>query len=261
MGINFIICDDQRSVVKLINESLNNIIKNNKLEASIVLKTTKPDDVLEYARENKPENSNVNAYILDIDLNASKNGLQIAKKVREDDPVSYILFVTAHLEYGMLTFKYKLRVFDYLLKPLDYNDFRKTILAIDDDYKKLISTLDSNMKNFVNIISGYKEYKVPVNEIVFIESKGAKAIIHTTNNLIETYTSLKVFDKKLNEHTGKFYRVHKTYLVNVERIRNINFSEMCVELDTGDKCILSRSNKVKFKHYLNSIDLTIQYNE
>ncbi|OGO85713.1 MAG: hypothetical protein A2Y22_04655 [Clostridiales bacterium GWD2_32_59] len=261
MGINYIICDDQQSAINILTDNLKRIISSNNLPGRIVIATKDANEVIKYAKDYELDTYDINVYLLDVDLNANRNGLELAKQIRKMDPLAYIVFITAHLEYGMLVFKYKLRAYEYLIKPVDYADFRKCITSLNEDYIKLLNSIENNKQSFLNVISGYKEYRVNTNDILYIESKGAKAIIHTINNNIETYMSLGTLENILNGIKMNFYRIHKTFLINLIHIEQANFSELYVKVINGDTCMISRNKKLEFKKALNNSRLTISYRE
>ncbi|HBY19798.1 MAG: hypothetical protein A2Y24_01325 [Clostridiales bacterium GWE2_32_10] len=260
MGINYIICDDQQSAINIVTGNLNKIISSNNLPGKIVLATKNANEVIKYAKDYESDTYDINVYLLDVDLNANRNGLELAKQVRKMDPLAYIIFVTAHLEYGMLVFKYKLRAYEYLLKPVDYSDFRRCIITLNEDYLKLLNSIENNKQSFLNVISGYREYKVNTNDILYIEAKGPKAIIHTINNNLETYMGLGTIEELLNSTKVNFYRIHKTFIVNILHIEQVNFSQQYVKMINGDICIISRNRKNEFKQVLNNVNLKVSYN-
>ncbi|HCC06560.1 MAG TPA: hypothetical protein DEP72_00135 [Clostridiales bacterium] len=261
MGINYIICDDQQSAIDILKNNLNRIINNNNLPGKIALATKDANEVIKYAKDYEVDTYDINVYLLDVDLNANRNGLELAKQIRKMDPLAYIIFITAHLEYGMLVFKYKLRAYEYLIKPVDYADFRKCIMSLNEDYIKLLNSIENNKQSFLNIISGYKEYRINTNDILYIESKGAKAVIHTINNNIETYMSLGTLEVILNGIKMNYFRIHKTFLINIMHIEQVNFSQLYVKIINGDICMISRNKKQEFKKAMNNSNLTISYRE
>ena len=111
--LNFIICDDNLNILEKLSQMLEKIFIKNDYEAKIAFKSDKPEDILEYVRENK-----VDVAILDIELKTNKSGLDLANEIRKINKEIYLIFTTAHLEYVMLAYKYK--TFDYIRKPIAY---------------------------------------------------------------------------------------------------------------------------------------------
>ena len=109
--LNFVLCDDNSSVLNRLCTMLESIFINHNIDAKIGLKATVPYDVINYVENNK-----VNVLILDINLKSETNGCDIANIVRQKNKDVYIIFTTGHLEYALLAYKYK--TFDYLPKPI-----------------------------------------------------------------------------------------------------------------------------------------------
>ena len=75
----------------------------------------------------------------------------MAKIIRRQDKNIYIIFITGHLEFGLVAYKYK--TFDYLAKPITYDRLEDTIIRLFEDindankrYIKLHSCSDSCRK-------------------------------------------------------------------------------------------------------------------
>ena len=100
-------------------------IKNN-IEAKIGYSASTPQEVLEYTQNHK-----VDALFLDINLNSNLTGCDVADLVRKKNKNVYIIFLTGHLEYALLAYKYK--TFDYLPKPIIDERLEETILRLLDD--------------------------------------------------------------------------------------------------------------------------------
>ena len=111
--LNFVICDDNLSILDKFSKILETIFTQHGYDAKIGLKTDDVDELLDYIDDNKTD-----VLILDINLKSNKTGLEIASKVRERNKDTYFIFTTAHLEYAMMAYRFK--TFDYLAKPITY---------------------------------------------------------------------------------------------------------------------------------------------
>ena len=138
--LNFVLCDDNSIILERLSKILESIFIKHDIEACILYKTTNPKDLLKYLDENSP-----NVLILDIDFKSHISGLDIAEKIRKKDKNVYLIFSTAHLEYGLVAYKYK--TFDYLPKPITSERLEDTILRLLDDIQGNTHTyisLDNN---------------------------------------------------------------------------------------------------------------------
>ncbi|MFL0245742.1 LytR/AlgR family response regulator transcription factor [Candidatus Clostridium stratigraminis] len=247
MGLNFIIADDKEESLKITENYLEKIFSNNTVNGRIVLLAKNPEDVLNYSLKFENE---INVYILDINFDCEINGIGIARSIREREPYAYIIFLTAYTQNSMLVFRYRLKVFDFLIKPLAYSDLEDCIIALQQDFDNISNHEIPSLKKRITIKSGYQDHDLIINDIIYIESYGPKLIIHLTHGQIESYGTLKDLENMLQKITDVFFRCHKSYVVNFEHIKKIDIQNQEVIMSNGDRCLISRPQKKHFKEYL-----------
>ena len=201
--LNFVICDDHKLILDRLSKMLEAIFITNNIDASNGLKSSTPSDVINYV-----ENHKVDVLILDINLNCDINGCDIADMVRKKSKDVYIIFSTGHLEYALLAYKYK--TFDYLPKPVIQERFEETVLRLIDDINQA-PTKFIRLNNNKTIINE--------DEVNYIKKDGMKLVFCTNTRTYETYSS---FNKIQNCLPENFIRCHKSYIVNVKNISDIN---------------------------------------
>lgn len=102
------------------------------------------EQALEYYKEFKP-----NIMLLDINM-PFINGLELTKKIRENDKKTRIIILTAHLEQDKLLFAAELNLTKYLPKPISRIKLKEALNEAVNQYKEL------NLNNFVfNLNDGY----------------------------------------------------------------------------------------------------------
>ena len=223
--LNFVICDDNISVLQSVTKFLESIFINHKLEAKISFSTSEHDKLLNFA-----ESNSVDVIILDIDLKSNKNGLDIAMELRKNNKNLYIIFLTGYMDYVFQSLK--VRIFDYLLKPINYEKLETCILRLIEDTKEINHYICLNNKITVN-----------QNDIIFIEKVGMKSVIYTKDSTISVYSTL---DKIFSNLSENFIRAHKSYIVNTNKIQNIDFTKNTLHLDNNLNCNIG----LKYKHNL-----------
>jgi len=230
--LNFVICDDSKNAVNRIEKMLDSIFINNSLDGQIVFSSTKPSDLLNYVNTNP-----IDVAILDIDLKDNISGLDIAEKIRLKNKNVYLIFITGHLEFGLMAYKYK--TFDYISKPLTIERLEETILRLfDDTYED---------KNRYIKLDNDKTI-IPENNIRFIQKDGMKLIFHTDTRDYVTYNS---FNKIQHTLPTQFIRCHKSYIVNINKITDINMSNNTISFTPTDKCYIGPKYKNKFLEVFN----------
>lgn len=84
---------------------------------------------------------------------------------------------------------------------------------------------DSN--DFV-FVKGYLSlFRIDFKDIHFIEAQKNYILIHTSNNMFETYSSMKDIEKVLPEND--FVRIQKSYIVRIDKISYIKYPNLMVE--------------------------------
>ena len=232
--LNFVLCDDNPSAIDRLSKMLNSILISHNLKGQISFTTTNPLDLLDYV-----QNHTTHVLLLDIDLKSSTTGLQIAEKIRSVDKSIYIIFVTGHFEFGMLAYKYK--TFDFLQKPLTKERFEETIL-------RLYSDVFGDTTKYIRLDNGKTVIKE--NTIRFIKKEGMKVIFHTDTRDYETYSSFK---KILPLLPNQFMQCHKSYIVNLKKVTDIDTAKSVVWLNNNKdlKCFIGPKYKNQFMEVFN----------
>ncbi len=134
-----------------------------------------------------------------------------------------IIFVTAYEEYALKAIKFS--ALDYLLKPVDNEDlkiaFEKAEKQILNDLKIQLSTLQVNLNSTqsktIVLRTMDKIYLVEIMEIVHCESEGNYTLFFTSDGKKYMVSNpMKEYADILEDHG--FFRIHKSYIVNVSFI-------------------------------------------
>lgn len=201
--LNFVICDDNNSIINRVSNMLTDIFSSNNICATVAFTSTDPQEILNYISVNK-----VDVFILDINLKSTMTGLDLAKRIRETNKEAYLIFSTGHLEYALMA--YKLKTFDYLFKPVTSERLEETVLRILED-------VNGQPKKYIKIDA--KNTLIDENEIIYIKRDGMKLIFHTKNQDYECYSS---FNKMQINLPNNFVRCHKSYIANSNKINHID---------------------------------------
>lgn len=215
--LNFAICDDNTNLLNKFSIILNDIFIKHDYDAKIGIATSDVNSLLDYIYENK-----VDALILDINLKSDKNGLEIASKVRESNKDTYFIFTTAHLEYAMLAYKFK--TFDYLPKPITQDRLEETIVRLFDD-------INGRPKRYIKIDN--KKTIIDESDVQYIKRDGMKLVFHTKTRDYETYSS---FNKIVSSLPSNFVRAHKSFIVNINNIENLDSIGNIIYFDNDSTC-------------------------
>lgn len=177
--------------------------------------------------------------ILLLDINMARiNGMDLAKRIREDNQYVQIIFITGYPDY--ISEGYEVSATHYLMKPVEK--------------EKMFNTLDRAVKNISKtertllFSIGNTQKRVSADSIVYVESFYHNIKVVTVAEAFEVKMTMYDMEKMLGEG---FVRCHRSYVVGIKHISSINTSE--IVLDSGIKLPLSRSaqNTVRndFIHY------------
>jgi DNA-binding LytR/AlgR family response regulator len=158
-----------------------------------------------------------------------------------------VIFTTAYDKYALDGFR--LDVADYLLKPFSYEEFLKAVQKAQRLIrleKGVPDHIDSN-NEFLFLKSDYKIKRINFNDILYIEGLKDYVKVYTKNspNPVLSLTTMKLIESKLPEL--KFMRVHRSFIVNLEKIDTIERSRIVF----GKTYIpVSEQYKDKFQEFL-----------
>ncbi|MCI9503157.1 MAG: response regulator transcription factor [Hungatella sp.] len=173
------------------------------------------------------------------------SGMDVAKHIRQEQEQngskkSIIIFVSGYEKY--MNDAFDVLAFHYLLKPIDEEKFR----TVFGRALKELSVAEERTKRYILVKSSGVQQKVYVKDVYYIESANKKVIIHTGAGILESYGKME----KLEQMTGNgFYRCHRCYLVNMEKI--VSYNADTIKVVNGDKLILAQKKYNDFiRHYM-----------
>lgn len=207
-----LIADDERLARELLEGHISKIpylelvaVCDNAIEALQVLQTQKNDILL-----------------LDIQM-PNLSGLELLRMLK--NPPATIL-TTAYSEYALDS--YELDVVDYLVKPIEFERFLKAIskavffLKKEQTIPHILPLQQAEAvpeNDYFFIKADYKIVKVAFDEVLFIEGVQKYIRIHTPT---EKHITLLALSKVLEAlPPKKFIRIHRSYIVNIDKIDSI----------------------------------------
>jgi two-component system LytT family response regulator len=234
MTIRCLAIDDEPLALKQIGVY---IIKTPFLELAALF--TNAYDALTYLNANRVDLMFVDIHMPDL------TGLDFVKSLT-GKPI--IVFTTAYSEYAIEGFK--VDAIDYLLKPIGYPDFLKAANKAKAwyDFNEPRSETAKTSNDHLFVKSEYKLMRIELSDIKYIESMHEYVRIHLINDKpIMTLVSMKSIEEQLP--SDKFMRVHRSYIVNLERIKVIERNRII--FDNNVHIPVSDQYKSKFQEFLN----------
>ncbi|MCT7512752.1 LytR/AlgR family response regulator transcription factor [Aliarcobacter cryaerophilus] len=184
------------------------------------------------------------ATFLDISM-PNFSGLELAELILNIEPKTFIVFQTAYEEYALDAFKKG--GMGYLLKPVEDIELKKTLQKISLYKEEKVNS----SKKILGKVSD-KIYLVEIDEIFYIKADLDEIIIRTKDNFV--YAKKKIGDLEDILKDKNFFRVHRSYIVNVDKIKSIKSveqSKLEIYFSGIDEFIISSKDGAKeFREYL-----------
>lgn len=233
MKLKTIAIDDEPLALRLVSDYVS---KTPFLE--LVAALDNPLDAIEFLSQQP-----VDLVFVDIQM-PDLTGIEF---VRSLETAPKIIFTTAYEKYALEGFK--LNAIDYLLKPFSYEEFLKAAQKARKQAELEVAIPQSIEANnqFLFLKSEYKIRRINFNDILYIEGLKDYIKVYTVgeDKPILSLNSIKSLEQKLPE--DKFMRVHRSFIINLERIEVIERSRIVF----GKTYIpISDQYKDKFQEFL-----------
>lgn len=230
--VKICICDDEKVFLDLIYRDVRKVLVELDDSFTVELYQTGKDFLEAYTK-----NPEVDIVFMDIILGV-ENGYQIASKIRASNEKIKIIFLTAVSKYA---FKgYEIGASRYLMKPVSFSKLREVLIKMIDEIKQ--SNNEYIIEKNDNGI-----YKIFMDDIVYIETLKRNTMIHTINQDILSYKTMKSHLLRLNT---MFIRCHSGIIVNLEYVTEMRKDS--IKLQPGNIVPLSKYRKNEVKEALMS---------
>jgi two-component system LytT family response regulator len=183
--------------------------------------------------------------LLFIDINMPElNGIDFVKSLPAP---CLIIFTTAYSQYAIEGFK--VDAVDYLLKPIGYPDFFRAANKARKLYELENFSAKQDMDNeYLFVKSEYRLVKLKLSDIKYIEGMREYVRIHLADDIkVITLLSMKALEDRLPKE--KFMRVHRSYIVNLEKITVIERQR--IVFDKTTYIPVSEQYKETFENFIN----------
>ena len=222
------LCDDNHLYLKELSKLLDKISKNKDISIEII-KFNSGEELINF--HNKRKNY-FDLIFLDI-LMKGINGIDTARALKLLCPTTYIIFATISKDYALDS--YEVDAYSYILKPYNYD-------KIESKFLDVLENIINNKKNILYVKNNQDIYSINLNKTIYFESSLRKIISYSLTENISFYDKLSDLENRLC--CDNFVRCHRSYLVNLNYVKNI----------VGSDIITTTNHKIPIsKKYLKSI--------
>ena len=186
------------------------------------------------------KNNHVDLVLIDIILASDKTGIDLGKHIRSQYNIPFI-FVTSNSDKATVENAKTVKPDGYLVKPFEQQDLYTSIeIALSNfNYSKKTSakemdtsdegeslTSNSVLKDSIFVKKQHLYYRIQFGDIQFIKADNVYLEVNTVDKKFLVRSPLKDYLEKLPKN--KFYRAHKSYIVNVDHIDAINSKDIVI---------------------------------
>lgn len=185
------------------------------------LKSTDPFEALEYLKDKQ-----IDLIFLDIEL-PQMNGMQFVDLLAFKP---YLVIISSENKYAIDAFSYS--VVDYLLKPVtDKVRFLQAAYKVKALFENNHLRRETEKPENLFVRADSLLQNIPLDSILWLEASGDYVKINTDKKMLMVLSTMKAIFEKLPEN--KFVRVHRSFIVNIKRVENIDSSNLII----GNKII------------------------
>ena len=174
--------------------------------------------------------------LMDIEM-PHLNGMEAAKKMRKLDPDVCLIFVTNLAQYALEG--YSVSAADFIVKPVEYFTFAAKL-------QKALNRVQMLQKQYIMVPVEAEVRRLFVRDIRYIEVRGHFLTFHLIGENLTVRGNLGKIEDEL-QYKGKFFRIFKSYLVNLDHVTGINQNSALLG---EDELLISRSRKQEFLRVL-----------
>lgn len=230
--LSAVIIDDELTACQVLNSMIDQYCPS--IEDIHI--TQSPAEGIELVQRLKPD-------ILFLDIEMPKlSGFDVLAQIK--DFKGKIVFTTAYQQFAIRAFEYN--AFDYLLKPIHIERLEKLVARVEENKSNAFD--NSNIQQLIHQFSNRIEYPpsiaihdkgglvfIRVDEILYLEGQGNYTLLQDEKKQYIVCKTIKDFETILNPNV--FLRIHKSYMVNVNKLVRFSPNDGGYVSLTNDKMI------------------------
>lgn len=230
--LNIAICDDDLIFASKIETMLLEISKKRLLEMHIEVYFDGSELWNDISRGDTYE-------LLYLDIEMEKlNGIDVAKKIRENDTNAIIIYISNYENYFIELFE--VEPFRFIKKPVDEKIFSN---YFDKAYERMLQD-EAYFEYRFNKVS----YKILTKNIIYFESSGRLINVKYKDGEGKFYGKLSTIEKQLQNGKIPFLRIHQSFLVNYRFVSKISFSNVILFDGTELQISEDRQKMIRAKY-------------
>jgi DNA-binding LytR/AlgR family response regulator len=174
---------------------------------------------------------------MDIMLKGEINGIEASEQIRKEQNIP-IIFLTAYADEKTLSRAKITEPYAYIIKPFKEIDLHTSIeMALYKHGKELEILKERDMlynivenkdnADYIFVKSKSRLIKLNTNDVIYIEALKDYVVINTSSTRYTIHATMKDIQKKMSE--DRFLRVHRSYIINLNKISEIESPNVILE--------------------------------
>ncbi len=223
-----LVVEDESIVSKDIQQSLT------KLGYNVVGSASTGEKAIALASELRPD-----IVLMDIMLKGTITGIDAAAEIKKNEGIP-VIFLTAYADESTLAKAKVTEPYGYIIKPFKEIDLHTSIEMALYKHKKeseivkerdfLYSIVENKeSKDYIFVKSNSRLIKLNTKEIYYIEALKDYVVINTLNSRYTIHSTMKDIEKKMP--VSDFIRVHRSFIVRIDKIASIDLPNLVLEND------------------------------
>lgn len=234
-----IIIDDEESGI----DTLKILVSRNSEIMRVVAATQQPEEGIRLIDDYRPD-----VVFLDISM-PTMNGFDVLNNVSHK--TFKLVLTTAHKEFAIEAIKN--RAFDYLLKPIDSEEFKRFLKQLKNEIEQKTGVVKTESSALIEIQLKDGIQYLKQKEIIRLEASRSYTVFYMENGVRHVASrSLREFEEKLDPTW--FFRCHKSHLVNLHKVQKfVNHNGFYALMSDGSLPDISKNCKDVFLERLKTI--------
>ncbi|MGE4588452.1 MAG: LytR/AlgR family response regulator transcription factor [Acidaminococcaceae bacterium] len=220
------VVDDLKTEIDLLSSYIIRYCKENKL--SLKLATFVSGEEILAAN-----NNHFDIIFLDIYM-PGLSGLETAKEIRKKDNDCLLVFSTTSPDFAVKSFR--VRAFDYLVKPYDYVQLAEIMSLAEKALHK--------SSRYIEVKESREIVKILIRDILYADYDNHYIQIHTKDKIIRTYLSFPDFSPLLLKYP-QFLNCYRNCIINMDCVSSLYDNDFA--LTSGERIPITRERRTEIR--------------
>jgi len=238
-NINCIIVDDNPILISYLNSYIEQINFLNLL--GTFQNATESLEII--------EEKDVDLIFLDVNM-PELSGIDFARQlvVNKAAEAPRVIFITGYEKFALES--YQVNALDYLLKPVSYEAFFRSIYKAKEYFDNINRPAKGNFStylpnDFVFLRVEHELIRVYMKDILVVESFKDYIKVYTTTQVFKALSTMKSAEEKLPSHS--FMRIHRSFMISLDKIESVQNNTVRI----GKMSIpVTENYRAQFKNFL-----------